>query len=139
MDWNKDMETLRRHIDAFETLMKAKGYDGYFLSSGGHPGKLKESILAHFHETLRHQTLAPSYYLTTYSHWRDEERPYVKCDFETKYDFHNGFRVTRMEITRANVFGTIRNVGLRPVKNEDIPTREEANTLVGHKKRSLRL
>ena len=139
MDSNNKMERLRGHIHAFDTLMKAKGHDGYFLSDSGHADKLKDSILAHFYETLRHRIHFSPFYLTTFSHWRDEQRPYVRCEFSTKYDSRTGFRVESMEVTRANLFGTIKSVSLRPRKNEDIPTREEANTLVGHKKRSLKL
>lgn len=139
MDWTNKMERLRGHIDAFDTLMKAKWYDGYFLSDGGHADKLRESILAHFHETLRHRTHVSPFYLTTYSHWTDEERPYVKCDFKTKYDSSTGFRVESLDVTRANLYGKIKSVQLRPNKNEDIPTREEANALVGQKKKSLKL
>src|SRR5690606_11736809 len=116
-----------------------KGYEGHFLCGDGHPGKLRDSMYAHFQETLQDQTHIPPFYLTTYSHWKDEDRPYVKCDFKTRYDSRMGFLVERMEVKRANLFGTIKMAELRPNKNEDIPTCESANALVGHKKRSLKL
>jgi hypothetical protein len=126
-------------MDELETLMNAKGYDGHFLCNSAHPGKMKESLHAHLLETLQGQTHVPPFYLTTYSHWKDEERPHVKCDFKMKYDSWQGFQVEKMEVTRANHFGTIKSVELRPNSNADIPTREKVNALVGQKKRSLKI
>lgn len=133
------MKRLRAHIDEFETLMKEKGYDGHFHCNNAHPGKLRDSMYAHLLETLQGKTHVPPFYLTTFSHWKDEERPYVKCDFKMKYDSWAGFQVERMEAKRANRFGTIKNIEFRPNKNEDIPTREKVNALVGQKTRSLKL
>ncbi len=133
------MKRLRAHIDEFETLMKAKGYDGHFHCNSTHPGKLRDSMYTHLLEILQGQTPVPPFYLTTFLHWKDEERPYVKCDFKMKYDSWAGFRVERMEAKRANRFGTIKNIEFSPNKNEDIPTREKVNALVGQKTRSLKL
>ncbi len=133
------MKRLRAHIDEFETLMKAKGYDGHFHCNSAHPGKLTDSMYAHLQETLQGQTHVPPFYLTTFSHWKDEERPYVKCDFKMKYDSWAGFRVEKMEAKRANRFGTIKSIEFRPYKNEDISTCEKVNALVGQKTRSLQL
>lgn len=133
------MKRLRAHIDELETLMNSKGYDGHFLCNSAHPGKLRDSLYGHLLETLQGQAHVPPFYLTTYSHWKDEDRPYVKCDFKMKYDSWTGFRVERMEVKRANHFGTIKSFELRPNKNEDVPTREKVNELIGQKKRSLKL
>lgn len=133
------MKQLGLHIDELEKLMNEKGYDGHFLSNSSFPGKLRESLHQHLLEVLQGETYIRQFYLTTYSHWKDEDRPHVKCDFKMKYDSWLGFRVDKMEVTRANRFGTIKSVELRPDKNEDIPTREKVNALVGQKMRSLKL
>jgi hypothetical protein len=133
------MKRLRAHIDEFETLMKEKGYDGHFHCNSAHPGKLRDSMYAHLLETLQGQTHVPPFYLTTFSHWKDEDRPYVKCDFKMKYDSWTGFRVEKMEVKRANHFGTLKSVEFQPNKNEDIPTCEKVNAMVGQKTRSLKL
>ncbi|MBX2956157.1 MAG: hypothetical protein KF846_08370 [Cyclobacteriaceae bacterium] len=119
--------------------MKTKGYEGHFLCNSAHPGKLKDSMYGHLLETLQGQTHIPPFYLTTYSHWKDEERPHVRCDFKMKYDSWLGFRVGKMEVTRANGYGTIKRVELKPETNEDIPTREKVNALVGQKKKNLKI
>lgn len=139
MGWNSDMDKVDRHIEDLGLLMVAKGYDGHFLCNSAHPGKLRDSLYAHFLETFREQKHVPPFYLTTYSHWKDEESPYVKCDFRIKYDSSTGFRVDRMEVKRANSFGTIKSYDVWPAKNEEIPTREKANELAGQKKRNLKI
>jgi hypothetical protein len=133
------MNKVRAHIDELETLMKANGFDGHFLSNSNHPGKLKDSLYAHLLETPQGQKNVPPFFLTTYSHWKDEERPYVKCDFKMKYDSWLGFKVDKITVTRANHFGVIKRVEVTPNNNQEIPTREKVNELVGQKKRSLKI
>ncbi|HRE67718.1 MAG TPA: hypothetical protein PLM56_05650 [Cyclobacteriaceae bacterium] len=133
------MKNLGEHIEQFERLMNRKGFDGHFLCNTSFPGKLKESLHQHLLEVLQGETYVRPFYLTTYSHWKDEERPHVKCDFKMKYDSGTGFRIEKMDVTRANHYGTIKSVEVRPIKNEDIPTRENVNALVGQKKKSLKL
>jgi hypothetical protein len=132
------MAGIRAQIGELETLMNAKGYDGHFLCNSAHPGRLKESLYGHLGTSQREQTVAP-FYLTTYSHWKDEDRPYVRCEFNIEYDPSKGFRVNGMEVTRANRFGIMKSIELRPSKNDEIPACEEANALVGQKKRTLKL
>src|SRR5687768_1298005 len=119
------MTGIRAQVDELETLINAKGYDGHFLCNSAHPGRLKESLYGHLRTSQREQTVAP-FYLTTYSHWKDEDRPYVRCEFNIEYDPSKGFRVNGMEVTRANPFGIMKSIELRPSKNDEIPTREEA-------------
>lgn len=133
------MKRLAEHIDEFEKLMNQKGFNGHFLCNSGFPGKLGESLHQHLLEALQGETYVRPFYLTTYSHWKDDEQPHVKCDFKMKYDSWMGFQVEKMEVTRANHFGSIKRIELRPNKNEDIPTREKVNALVGQKKKSLKL
>jgi hypothetical protein len=127
------------HIDELEKLMKEKGYDGSFLCNSNFPGKLRESLQQHLSEMLQEQNHLPPFYLTTYSHWRDEENPYVLCDFKVKYDKWNGFRIEKLEVKRASPFGTIKNYETHLINNEDLPSREKANTLVGQRKWSMKL
>ena len=131
------MKRLRSHIDELETLMDSKGYDGHFLCNSAHPGKLRDSLYAHLLETLQGQTHVPPFYLTTFSHWKDEERPYVKCDFKMKYDSWTGFR-GKIEVKRANHFGTIKSFELRPNKRR-CPNTRKGKRIGGTEKRSLKL
>lgn len=133
------MNKVRTHIDELETLMKANGFDGHFLSNSGHPGKLKDSLYAHLLETLQGQKHVPPFFLTTYSHWKDEERPHVKCDFKMKYDSWLGFKVEKITVTRANHFGVMKRVEVTPTNNTAIPTREKVNELVGQKNKGLKI
>lgn len=133
------MNKVRAHIDELETLMNTKGFNGHFLANSSHPGKLKDSLYAHLLETLQERKHVPPFFLTTYSHWKDEERPHVKCDFKMKYDSWLGFKVDKITVTRANHFGVMKRVEVTPDNNAAIPTCEKVNEMVGQKKRSLKI
>ncbi len=132
------MTRLSEQIKELETLLKGKGYDRHFLCNSAHPGRLKESLCDHLQTPEKERTVAP-FHLTTYSHWKDEDSPYVRCDFKVHYDPSKGFRVNEMQVTRANQFGILKSMELHPGRNEDIPTSEEASALVGQKRRTLRI
>lgn len=133
------MKQLGLHIDELEKLMDEKGYDGHFLSNSSFPGKLRESLHQHLLEVLQGETYIRPFYLTTYSLWKDEESPYVQCDFRVRYDRSDGFRIDKMEAKYANQFGTIRNFETRLMNNADVPARGKVNSQVCPRKRSMRL
>jgi hypothetical protein len=132
------MTRLSGQVIELERLLKARGYDRYFLCNSAHPGRLKESLSDYLQTPEKDRTVAPLR-LTTYSHWRDEDSPYVRCDFKMHYDPSTGFRVSEMQVTRANQYGILKSIELRPGGNNDIPSCEEANALMGQKRRSLKL
>jgi hypothetical protein len=119
--------------------MSSRGYDGHFLCNSAHPGKLKESLTKHLLEMLQGETHIPPFFLTTYSHWKDDESPYVQCDFKIKYDHSDGFRSEKMEITHGNSTGKIKVITLPLKGNTDIPYREHANSMVLGRKKKLKI
>lgn len=132
------MKHLNRNKEDFLRTMNDLGYDGYFLCNSAHPGKLKESLTKHLLEGLQGETHVPPFFLTTYSHWKDEESPYVRCDFKIKYDHADGFRVDKMDITHAGLGGTIKQVTLPLRGNHEIPGLRQANAMVMERKRNIR-
>lgn len=133
------MKRLDVHIDELEKLMNEKGYDGHFLCNSAFPCKLRESVHQHLLEVLPGATYVQPFYLTTYSLWKDEESPYVKCDLKVSYDRSEGFRIEKVEAMYASYLGTIRNFETRLINNMDMPTRQKVNSMVGPRKRSLKL
>ena len=132
------MSRLSEQIKELETLLQGRGYGRHFLCNSAHPGRLNESLSDYLQTPENGRTVAP-FYLTTYSHWKDEDSPYVRCDFKMHYDPSRGFRVNEMQVTRANQIGILKSMELRPGRNEYIPTSEEASALVGQKRRTLRI
>jgi len=135
------MRRLGLHIDELEKLLNEKGFDGHFLCNSAFPGKLRESLHQHLMEMLQCETHIPSFYLTTYSLWKDEESPYVQCDFKVRYDKDHGLGIDKVDAKYVvdRSFNPVRTFETRLKSNEDLPTRENINSLVGPRKRSLKL
>jgi hypothetical protein len=134
------MQLLDSHIASFLQLMRERGYDGHFLCNASHPGKLKDSFDAHLLDILQGRTSVPPFFLTTYSHWRDDQSPYVRCDFKVGHSQSEGFRVEKMDITNGTNTGRVKTLTLSIKANIEIPYREHANRMVlGNKqKRKIR-
>lgn len=131
------MKNLNKHIDQFQDLMHTKGFDGHFLCNSDFPGKLRESLSRHLQEVLQGEIHVRPFNLTTYSLWKDEESPYVQCDFRVKYDENTGFKVEKMEgmYVTDRSFNPLRTLEIRPTDNQDLPTREKVNSTIGPRKR----
>jgi hypothetical protein len=138
MDWN-NMKNLDKHIDEFAKLMNEKGFDGYFLCNAGFPGKLKDSLHQHLSEVLRAENKVRPFYLSTYSLWNDEHRPYVQCDIRVNYDQQHGLRIDQVEAKFANQYGTIRDFKIPLKANSEMPSREKINSIVGTEKKRMKL
>ncbi len=125
------MKTLIEHIDEFERLMSAKGFDGYFLCNFGCRGTLKESLQQHFSEEPKDQVFTRPFHLTTYSFWKEDK--HIKCDFKMIYDRLNGLKVDKLEAGYLvnHELNPVRTIELRPKRNEDIPTRVKVNSMIG--------
>jgi len=133
------MQNLGPQIDNFCDLMKAKGYDGYFMCNSTHPGKLEQSLFKHLLGQLQGDRHIPPFYLTTYSQWKDEYSPYTQCDFKVRYDQTEGFQVQKMDITRGNQYGKIKQIEVIFKTNEEILKRENAHGMVARKKNRMKI
>jgi hypothetical protein len=134
------MHYFGNHITDFLELMSERGYDGHFLSNTSYPGELKDSLTQHLMGVLQGGTFVPPFFLTTYSHWRDEQSPYVQCDFKVRYSHSEGFCVEKMDITNGSSTGKIKNVTLPLRANIEMPYCEQANRMVlgEERKRKIR-
>src|SRR5215216_6115596 len=96
-------------LDALAKVLTDKGYDGFFLTQAGYPGKLKDSI-SRFLEACSNGTDKPLYTnilpLNTYLEWNGEDQPKVGCHMWVRYE--NGrFDVQEMEIERTDRYGQL--------------------------------
>jgi hypothetical protein len=124
------MLLLDDHVRALEQLFHDKGYNGYFMSNFGFPGKLQETMRKHiFQSYISNKDLNPIH-LSTYTRWSNEENPYIRCDFTINYEDGKGFTVDKIDIHFKNQFGNIRSTEITPQRDQDIPSSEEANSIV---------
>jgi hypothetical protein len=124
------MLLLDDHIKALDQLLSNKGYNGYFMSNYGFPGKLQETIRKHILESyISNKDLSPIH-LSTYTRWSRDEDPYVRCDFTVNYDDGKGFDIQKMDIHFKNQYGNIRSMEVKPQRDHEIPSSEEANSIV---------
>lgn len=124
------LQQLEHQIASFLHRMDERGYNGHFLCNASYPGRLKESLFQHLLGVLQGQTHIPPFFLSTYSHWRDEQSPRVVCDFKVKYSNNKGFQVDRIDITSSSSTGKMKSVTLPIKSNIDMPYCEQANRMV---------
>jgi hypothetical protein len=129
---------LENQIASFLKLMKERGYDGHFLCNASYPGKLEDSLTQHL-GVMQERTLVQPFFLTTYSHWQDEQSPYVQCDFKVRHSHSEGFTIEKMDIIKGNYAGKIKKVTLLPATNADVPNRAQANGMVMGSKRKHKI
>lgn len=124
------MLLLEDHIKLLDKLLRGKGYNGYFMSNFGFPGKLQETIRKHvFQSYITNKDINPIH-LSTYTRWNGEEDPYVRCDFTVEYEDSKGFSIKKMDIHLKNQYGCIRRADITPGPDHEIPNVEKANSIV---------
>lgn len=132
------MKSIGEHIDELNELMSRKGFDGYFLSNSDFPGKLKDSLHQHMQNVMHESTPVRPFYLTTYSLWNGEEKPYVICDFKLQYDTKAGFSVMKLDAKCVvdRLSNPARTMEVNLGKNEDMPTCAAVNAALSPKRKS---
>lgn len=133
------MIRLGEHLSDLEKLMNKKGYDGYFLSNFGFPDKLSGTLRKHIFQCYTKDRDINPIHLSTYSKWKDEDSPYVRCDFTMNYDDNKGFSIEKMEIHCKNIFGRISSSEIIPKSNNDLPDSKKANSIEDQTKRGRKL
>ena len=129
------MLLLDDHIRALDQLLSDKGYNGYIMSKFGFPGKLRGTIRGHFLQSFNCNRDPNPIHLSTYTGWSNQEKPYVRCDFTIYYDDSKGFNIQKMDIQFKNQYGSIRSTEVKPERDHDIPSSEEANSIVDENNR----
>lgn len=125
-------------LDALVKTLTDKGYDGYFHTQSGCPGKLKDSISG-FLQTRENGTNAPlsaNYLrLSTYLEWNGEDRPKVECTMRVRYE--NGkfdLGDTEMYIKRIDRYGQLmKESKLTNLTASSVPIIKEAISQVSEK------
>lgn len=125
-------------LDTFTKILTDKGYDGYFLTEGTYPGKLKNSI-GRFLEACRLGADKPLYSgslsLRTYLDWKGADKPGVQCYMRVRYD-GGQFDVQKMIIERTDRYGqSIKKAELTGLTTESVPAAKEAIACVTEKPR----
>lgn len=120
-------------LDAFARSLTEKGYDGYFLTQGGYPDQLKNSINKFLEackqgtDKLYYPDLLP---IQTYLEWNGEDKPRVSCHMWLAHQ-NTKFDVRKMVIEKTDQFGQlVKKSELTGLSTRMIPTRKEALGLV---------
>jgi hypothetical protein len=133
------MKKLIEHIKAFASMMKQKGYDGYFLSSSGLTDKLNNNLFLHAVKCQQEQRQIGPVDLQTYTHWKDGDSPHVHCTFKTDYNDTEGFKVKKLDIDYGIGKDILKRKDISVNANSEIPDKDQLNSMMLQRKRNLRL
>ena len=131
------METLS-DLNTFAKILTDKGYDGYFHTQGGYPGKLKESI-SRYLESCREGTddlpggqlyPHPDLWIRCYLQWKGEDKPTIQCHMRVRY-LDGKFDLHAMEIIKENRYGLLKKLELTNLSSATAPTAAEAIAMFG--------
>lgn len=121
------MKTL--DLDTFAKTLAEKGYDGCFITDGGYPDKLKDSI-GRFLEACENGANLPlqanRFLISTYLEWNGEGKPYTDCNMNVRHE-DGKFDVQEMNIERKDRYGNmLKKSELTNLMTETVPTVKEA-------------
>lgn len=133
------MQRMYAHINAFAEFLDQKGYDGHFASSLGFFGKIKENLTKHVFQCFEEKRSIEPLSLSTFTHWEHEDRPYVRCDFQTSFSASSGFKISKLKIEYGNSYGMVKQKDLSIHYPSEVPDRQEANRMILDQKRTVKL
>lgn len=92
----------------FAKILTDKGYNGYFLTQAGYPGRLKDSISGYLENcrTGTEGTPKPVLLVSCFLQWNGEDKPCVQCHMWVKYQDEK-FDLTKMEVTKKDRYGQL--------------------------------
>lgn len=132
---NNEMKKISKSIDELAAHLQRKGYDSLFTMSDGGAKKLDDQLKAHLANAIRNPLLKLlPVKVETVTGLPDKEGFYAKCSFSIDYNSRSGAHVTHMFIDLLN-----RDIGsdhisaaFRVDSRKDIPTKNQANKIVGY-------
>jgi hypothetical protein len=133
------MQRMFEHINAFADLLNRKGYDGNFHSPFGFYDKLKDNLTKHVFQCFEEKKKMEPINLATYTHWKDNDSPYVRCNFQIEFSMNEGFRIINMNISYGNAHGVLRHKDILIKNNAQIPQRMGANKMMLEQKMVKRI
>ncbi len=134
------MQRMFEHIKSFASTMKAKGYDGHFLSSFGYSDRLFENMVKHVFQCYQEKRDIGPLNLMTYTHWRGDDRPHIRCNFYTDFNDNQGFKVNKLDVEYGIGYETLKRKEIPVKANFEVPDKDQLNRMMlERKKRSLRI
>ncbi|BDU25197.1 hypothetical protein [Flavobacterium sp. GSB-24] len=123
--------TAEHDLDTLSKILSDKGYNGYFLTQGAYPGKIRESILEYLHSCEAGlDKLKPEFILSGYPQWLGDDKPRVECHMWIKQE-NGGFDLQKMEVIRKDQFGqSLAQAALSNLSATTVPTKNEAIAMV---------
>lgn len=128
-----------QHLLNFSNCLKEKGYDGLFLSTFGFTDHIQENLIQHVFQCFDEKKNIGPLNLTTYTKWKEEGNPYIRCNFFTGFREPIGFDVMKMHIEYGNQHGVLRTKEMLISNNKEIPTKEEVNKMILEKRKGLKI
>lgn len=122
------METLT-DLNTFTETLTNKGYDGYFLTQSGYPGKLEESISRYLKDSRKkEESLSESeFILSGYLKWKGNNQPSIECNMWVRFEKET-FDLHKMKIVQKDRFGQLlKHIEL---KNLSVATVPKANMAI---------
>lgn len=116
-------------LNTFTKTLTDKGYDGYFLTQSGYPGKLKESIGRYLKDSCeKEESLSGSeFILSGYLKWKGSDQPSIECNMWVKFE-KGTFDLHKMEVVQKDRFGQLlKHIEL---KNLSVTTVPKANMAI---------
>jgi hypothetical protein len=130
MDW------LLREVEDFAKVMTGKGYDQAFLTNGGFPGSLKQSIDHYLYAVVMgsENGISNGFQLFTYLKWEGEGKENVEADFKIIVA-NGGLKVSSMTTTLMDGYGNSLNAKTDQVwLPSHVPTKLEAIAMLYREK-----
>ncbi|WP_412468723.1 hypothetical protein [Pedobacter sp. KLB.chiD] len=118
-------------LSEFAAILAAKGYDNSFLTNQGYPDSLEKSLRRYLEACTRGEDrLTENLTLMCYLKWSGEDKPYVQCYMEVKYQ-NEKFCLTKMRISKGYCGGGLgRQVAVIVASTDMIPEKSNAVRMV---------
>ncbi|MFC3356007.1 hypothetical protein [Sphingobacterium zeae] len=124
-------------VEELTAILTDKGYNGYFMTQAGYPGRLNESMERFLANLDPRCDFNKNLILETYLDWNGEDKPSIQCFISLKND--NGrFTFDAMEIIQKDRFGkSISEKRLTDMVIDALPTRADAIKMVRKEMKNL--
>ena len=124
-------------VEELTAILTDKGYNGYFMTQAGYPGRLSESMERFLANLDPRCDFNNKLILETYLDWNGEDKPSIQCFISLKND--NGrFTFDAMEIIHRDRFGkSISEKRLTDMVIDLLPTRADAIKMVREEMKNL--
>ncbi len=134
------MEEMIEDVNRFSKIIGDKGYDGHFLTNGGYPDRLKDSVLRYLYSSIigDEKGIGGGLHLFTYLEWKGDDKPFIDCSLTVRHSPVFGLQVSDMEISYKNEYGfVLKSKRFEGIIFNDIPERHDAVNMVKERRERL--